>query len=230
MAGSSLSCTGQWVSSDARCSVGSTSAICRRTASSSNGAASRLSILIAPSGQCPRHAPRPSQRLSESSLALPWTIRIAPSSQAGTHSPQPLQRSSSIEATVRIIFRSLRSLRSSFPFRGAPLCQQMIGEAGPRCLDMDQRESTFSNFSESDQGSDFQVPPWRIGYPALAESWRRKRLSSPFSDQQGPRHLLLSTQICYRFAADTEGSLRTRARDPREPAGAAGYAGRGEGE
>ena len=63
---------------------------------SSYGSASRVSVVIAPSGQCPMHAPEPVAEKVADEPALPSMIWSAPSGQFGMHRPQPVHRSSSI--------------------------------------------------------------------------------------------------------------------------------------
>src|SRR5512145_2739534 len=65
---------------------------------------------MAPRGQLPRHAPRPSQSLSDTSRALPLMIWSAPSAQAGTHSPHPSHNSSSMRTISRCFMVSTPSL------------------------------------------------------------------------------------------------------------------------
>ena len=69
-----------------------------------------VSIVIASCGQCPRHAPRPSQNLSSTSFALPLIILIAPSAQLGIHNPHPLHLSSSINTMFLFILSNLREM------------------------------------------------------------------------------------------------------------------------
>ena len=61
---------------------------------------------MAPVGQLGRQSPKPSQKLSRVSLALPFTISMAPSWQAAAQAPQPLHFSSSIWMILRIMFLS----------------------------------------------------------------------------------------------------------------------------
>jgi len=77
-------------------------ALAARAASSSNSGASLSTRRNAPSGQF-RHAPRPSQYTSLTSLALPSIMASAPSAQSSTHCPQPLHFSSSISMIGRFI-------------------------------------------------------------------------------------------------------------------------------
>ena len=69
---------------------------CIFTSSSLNSSASLSIIFNAPWGQCPRHAPNPSQYASLTIFAFPFMICIAPSAQLGIHSPQPLHSCSFI--------------------------------------------------------------------------------------------------------------------------------------
>ena len=61
------------------------------------------SKLIAPTGQFGRQSPKPSQKFSRTSFALPSTSSIAPSWHALAHRPQPLHFSSSIWMILRIM-------------------------------------------------------------------------------------------------------------------------------
>src|SRR5271157_66816 len=70
---------------------------------SSEASASLSVSVIAPSGQQPTHAPRPSQKRSLIKRALPSMTRIAPSGQFGMQRPQPLHFSSSMEMIVRLL-------------------------------------------------------------------------------------------------------------------------------
>lgn len=63
--------------------------------------ASRRTMASAFWGHPERQAPSPSQKLSETTFALPSTMAMAPSAQSRTHWPQPSQRSASISMMSR---------------------------------------------------------------------------------------------------------------------------------
>lgn len=72
----------------------------------SNSSASRSVIVMASWGQCPRHAPNPSQYVSLTSRALPLIIWSAPSAHLGMHAPHPLHFDSSICTIFRFTLYS----------------------------------------------------------------------------------------------------------------------------
>src|SRR4030043_2172294 len=76
-------------------------------ASSSKGFAVLSSMVNAPVGHSPVQSPKPSQKFSLTSFALPFTICNAPSEQAVTQLPQPLQNSSFILIITLFISASL---------------------------------------------------------------------------------------------------------------------------
>jgi hypothetical protein len=79
--------------------LGPAFAILPITVCSSYGSPSLVSISIAPSGQSPMQAPKPSQNKSLTTLAFPSINCKAPSGHPVTQLPQPVHFSSSIRIT-----------------------------------------------------------------------------------------------------------------------------------
>ena len=90
---------------------------------SSYGSASLSVSVIAPSGQYPTHAPRPSQKRSLIKRAFPSMTCIAPSGQFGMQRPQPLHFSSSMEMIVRLIMDTIYSTPSASALMWIKTCR-----------------------------------------------------------------------------------------------------------